>query len=114
MEIENNLEMIKEQKQKKTLTKEMRKEYNKKYFQENKKDWKKKYGDEMMCEGCGTKLTRYNISKHLKSAKHKRIKSEKDEDVIKLLVEDVARLKKLVEKKEEIIIIAEDPVIYKF
>ena len=46
------------------------KKYHREYYQNNKNQWKQKYGKLIKCDRCGVEVSSYNYRVHVKSKKH--------------------------------------------
>ena len=72
-------------------------EYHRQWYLNNREELLQRLAQPIICE-CGRKITRSNISKHLKSKIHKRrmdqIKKEKQEQNYELLLKKYNKLKK--------------------
>ena len=82
------------------MTKEERKEYNKKYYEDNKTKMLEKMGKKEPCEICGKMLSHQNVlTKHKKSRQCLRA-GELKKQTISLDKDTYDKLMKLIESKE--------------
>jgi hypothetical protein len=59
-----------------------KKEYNKKYYQENKANIKKELSKKIHCDVCNKDISIWNLSKHRKTNKHILLKMSTDPDIM--------------------------------
>ena len=72
-----------------------RKAYGKKYYADKKEEWKALYGSDALCE-CGATISKYNLSSHKRTEKHRKALDEKNLTVIEALQKQVSELQAFV------------------
>ena len=71
------------------------KAYNKKYYADRKEEWKALYGTDVVCE-CGATISKYNLSSHKRTEKHKMALEQKNMTEIGTLRKELSELQAFV------------------